>query len=161
MPDRTLETPELPGWRKPLATPGALAHRLQSLPIATHGYFVLMLRAHLPFVRHPEHEKCPEGPWLFEAITETYLPPLQVLDRCNRDGVFGRLTLSLWPTLCTMLTDPLLQRRFKQLLRGLIELAVKESLLICCERAFHELAWISPHLNAARQHMTRASPSFQ
>ena len=36
------------------------------------GYFSIVLHAHLPFVRHPEHEKFLEENWLFEAITETY-----------------------------------------------------------------------------------------
>ena len=36
------------------------------------GYLSLILHAHLPFVRHPEHEKFLEENWLFEAIIETY-----------------------------------------------------------------------------------------
>ena len=72
------------------------------------GYLSLVLHAHLPFVRHPEHEKFLEESWLFEAITETYLPLLQVLNGWLRDGLDARLTLSLSPTLCAMLRDPLL-----------------------------------------------------
>ena len=34
----------------------------------------LVLNAHLPFVRKPEFESFFEERWLFEAITETYLP---------------------------------------------------------------------------------------
>ena len=34
------------------------------------GYLSLVLHAHLPFVRHPEHDKFLEESWLFEAITE-------------------------------------------------------------------------------------------
>ena len=44
------------------------------------GYLSLVLHAHLPFVRHPEHEKFLEENWLFEAITETYVPLLQILE---------------------------------------------------------------------------------
>ena len=43
------------------------------------GYLALVLHAHLPFVRHPEHEKFLEENWLFEAITETYPPLIQVM----------------------------------------------------------------------------------
>ena len=43
------------------------------------GYLSLVLHAHLPFVRHPEHEKFLEENWLYEAITESYLPLLQLL----------------------------------------------------------------------------------
>jgi 1,4-alpha-glucan branching enzyme len=38
------------------------------------GFLCLVLHAHLPFVRHPEHERSLEEQWLFEAIAETYLP---------------------------------------------------------------------------------------
>ena len=38
------------------------------------GYFSLILHAHLPFVRHPEYPEFLEEDWLYEAITEVYLP---------------------------------------------------------------------------------------
>ena len=81
------------------------------------GYLSLILHAHLPFVRHPEHEKFLEENWLFEAITETYVPLLQVMEGWQRDGMETRLTLTLTPTLCAMLLDPLLQQRIEALLK--------------------------------------------
>ena len=75
------------------------------------GYLSLVLHAHLPFVRHPEHERFLEETWLFEAITEAYIPLLQLLERWRRDGLDTRLTLTLTPTLCSMLLDPLLPSR--------------------------------------------------
>jgi 1,4-alpha-glucan branching enzyme len=106
------------------------------------GYLALVLHAHLPFVRHPEHEKFLEESWLFEAVTETYLPLLQILDGWQRDGMDARLTLSLSPTLCSMLLDPLLRDRYTRHLDGLIELAEKEVHRTHWDRAFHELAWM-------------------
>ena len=47
----------------------------------TQGYLSLILHAHLPFVRHPEHEDFLEECWLFEAITETYIPLLRCFER--------------------------------------------------------------------------------
>jgi len=41
------------------------------------GSLALVLHAHLPFVRHPEHESFHEENWLFEAISESYVPLLQ------------------------------------------------------------------------------------
>ena len=38
------------------------------------GYLALVLHAHLPFVRHPEYPEFLEEDWLFEAISETYVP---------------------------------------------------------------------------------------
>ena len=52
-----------------------------------YGAFALILHAHLPFVRHPEHEDFLEEDWLFEAITETYLPLLRMLRRLVDDEV--------------------------------------------------------------------------
>lgn len=76
------------------------------------GYLAILLHAHLPFVRHPEHPSFLEERWLFEAITECYLPLLAALERLTADGVPFRITLSLSPPLAAMLRDDLLQRRY-------------------------------------------------
>jgi 1,4-alpha-glucan branching enzyme len=104
------------------------------------GYLSLVLHAHLPFVRHPEHEKFLEENWLFEAITETYLPLLQTMQGWQRDGMATRLTLTLTPTLCSMLLDPLLQDRYARHLNELIELAEKEIHRTHWDKTFHDLA---------------------
>jgi 1,4-alpha-glucan branching enzyme len=90
------------------------------------GYLSLILHAHLPFVRHPEHERALEENWLFEALTESYIPILQLLERWQNDHIKAPLTLSLTPTLCSMLGDALLQRRYARYLEQLIELAENE-----------------------------------
>jgi 1,4-alpha-glucan branching enzyme len=90
------------------------------------GYLLLLLHAHLPYVRHPEQPACPQERWLFEAISESYLPLLGALQRLAAAGVPCRLTLSLSPTLLAMLGDPLLQRRYRAHLAALIRLAERE-----------------------------------
>jgi 1,4-alpha-glucan branching enzyme len=104
------------------------------------GYLALILHAHLPFVRHPEHERFLEETWLFEAITEAYLPLLALLYGWQRDSVEARLTLTLSPTLCSMLQDPLLQARYERHLAELLDLAGKEIHRTRLERPFHRLA---------------------
>jgi len=104
------------------------------------GYLSLVLHAHLPFVRHPEHAKFLEENWLFEAITETYVPLLQVMEGWARDGMDTPLTLTLTPTLCAMLLDPLLQERYQRHLDGLLDLAEKEIHRTHWEKPFRELA---------------------
>jgi len=106
----------------------------------THGYLSLVLHAHLPFVRHPEHDRFLEENWLFEAVVETYLPLLQVIEGWQRQGMRAPITLSLSPTLCAMLLDPLLQDRTQRHLDGLIELAEREVHRTHWDRAFHPLA---------------------
>src|SRR5215470_3860607 len=90
------------------------------------GYLALILHAHLPYVRHPEHEDSLEENWLFEAITETYIPLFLVMDGLLEDGIDFRLTFSLTATLASMLLDPLLQARYLKKLEKSIELAEKE-----------------------------------
>jgi 1,4-alpha-glucan branching enzyme len=76
------------------------------------GYLALVLHAHLPFVRHPEHPRFLEEHWLYEAITDAYVPLLEVLSERTGRHPGPCLTLSLSPTLVAMLGDPLLQARF-------------------------------------------------
>src|SRR5438132_3567597 len=76
------------------------------------GSLALVLHAHLPFVRHPEHESFHEENWLFEAISESYVPLLQMMQRLLRRGIRFQITLSISPTLCAMLSDPLLRDRY-------------------------------------------------
>jgi 1,4-alpha-glucan branching enzyme len=104
------------------------------------GYLALVLHAHLPFVRHPEHERFLEENWLYEAITETYLPLLQLLQGWRRDGLSPRLTLTLSPTLCSMLQDPLLQGRYERHLKELLDLAGKEIHRTHWEKPLRDLA---------------------
>lgn len=90
------------------------------------GYLILVLHAHLPYVRHPEYPYMSEELWLFEAITESYIPLLRMLEGLERDRVPCRLTLSLSPTLIAMLQDPLLRQRYLKHLDCLCALAQAE-----------------------------------
>ena len=65
-----------------------------------------------PMFRHPEYPSFLEEDWLFEAITETYIPLLHIFERLCHDGVPWRLTMSLTPPLLSMFMDPLLQDRY-------------------------------------------------
>ncbi len=105
------------------------------------GYLSLVLHAHLPFVRHPEHEKFLEENWLYEAITETYIPLLQILEKWQAEGIKAPLTLTLTPTLCSMLLDPLLQDRYSRRLEQMIELAEKEIHRTHWEQRLNSLAF--------------------
>src|ERR1700756_694626 len=90
------------------------------------GQLALILHAHLPFVRHPEHEDFVEEEWFFEAITETYIPLLRAMQRLIDDFVPFKLTMSITPTLCAMLQDQLLRERYVRHLELLIDLATRE-----------------------------------
>jgi 1,4-alpha-glucan branching enzyme len=91
-----------------------------------HGLLAIILHAHLPFVRHPEYQEFLEEDWLFEAISETYIPLLHILEGCLAEGIKARITLGLTPPLCEMLADPMLQQRYLGHINRLIELCEKE-----------------------------------
>ncbi|AKU90651.1 glycoside hydrolase family 57 protein [Vulgatibacter incomptus] len=115
------------------------------------GYLILHLHAHLPFVRHPEHERFLEEDWLFEAITETYLPLVSRFEKLADDGVPFRISMTLTPPLVQMLRDELLQRRYGAHLDRLCELAEKELDRTRHEPRLHDTArFYHHHLNHSR-----------
>ncbi|MFI5298097.1 MAG: DUF1957 domain-containing protein, partial [Polyangiales bacterium] len=95
-------------------------------PVRSTAELAIVLHAHLPFVRHPEHPRHLEERWLFDATTECYLPLVDMLDRLAAEGVPVALTMSLTPTLADMLRDDLLNARFEQHLSRLDSLLRKE-----------------------------------
>jgi 1,4-alpha-glucan branching enzyme len=104
------------------------------------GYLSIHLHAHLPFVRHPEYEDFLEEDWLYEAISETYLPLLKVFDRAADEGIPFRFSLTMSPPLVAMLRDELLMARYASRLGKLCELADKEVHRTRNDPTFHPLA---------------------
>jgi 1,4-alpha-glucan branching enzyme len=69
------------------------------------GYVVLVLHAHLPYVIG--HGKWPHGSdWLCEAVSETYIPLLNLLHRLSAEGRHAGFTVGITPVLCEMLASP-------------------------------------------------------
>src|SRR5256885_15638085 len=91
----------------------------------SRGALSIVLHAHLPYVRHPEYPEFLEEDWLYEAIPETYLPLLEVFDRCVDDAIPFRITMTLTPPLVGMLRDELLMARYAKRLAPLSELRDK------------------------------------
>lgn len=134
------------------------------------GYLCLVLHGHLPFIRHPEHDDFLEEDWLYEAITETYIPLIKVFRSLEKDKIDWRLTMSLTPTLISMLSDELLQNRYLKHLDMLIDLANKEiertrwqgdfnNLALMYQKNFLEARHI--FLEAYNKNLVNAFKSFQ
>jgi 1,4-alpha-glucan branching enzyme len=104
------------------------------------GYLLLVLHAHLPYVRHPEYDRFLEERWFFEAVTETYIPLIKFFDRLRAEHTPFKLTLSISPTLANMMEDPLLRERCLRHLDMSVALAEKE-----CERTkdWHDVNFLS------------------
>jgi 1,4-alpha-glucan branching enzyme len=75
----------------------------------SRGALLLVLHAHLPYVRHLDVPAPLEADWLPEAVAGAYLPLLEVLERLREEGIAVRLTLSVSPTLLSMLEDEALK----------------------------------------------------
>ena len=90
------------------------------------GYVSFVLHAHLPFIHHPESDDYLEEQWLFEAISETYLPLLRNFKKLVDEKVEFRITMSMTPPLLWMLDNKLLQKKYIHYLKEHIELCEKE-----------------------------------
>jgi 1,4-alpha-glucan branching enzyme len=116
-----------------------------------------VLHAHLPFVRHPEHPEFLEEDWLYEAITEVYLPLIFVFQQLHEMKARPRLAMNVSPPLCEMLTDPLLEERYTRHLENLLALSEKE--VVRTEREAREFQPVArmyfENLSAAHHLWTR------
>src|SRR5450759_2835856 len=75
------------------------------------GYFSLVLHTHMPYVR--KNGVWPVGEdWLYQAMSETYIPLLGALAQLEGEGVGPCLALTLTPVLCEQLADPYIQEQF-------------------------------------------------
>lgn len=104
------------------------------------GYWIPVLHSHLPFVKHPKYDYFLEEHWLFEAITECYIPLLRNLKRLNKAKIDFRLTVSITPPLAEMLSDDHLAKKYISYLDRLIELGGKEVKRTKGDKEFEPLA---------------------
>jgi len=104
------------------------------------GTFALVLHAHLPYVRHPEHAHSVEEAWLFEAVADCYLPLLDVFSRLAEEGIAYRVTVSLSPTLLAMWSDELLRERCARYLHARCELGRREMERTVADAGLREVA---------------------
>ncbi len=118
------------------------------------GVLIIHLHAHLPFVRHPEHSSFLEEDWLYEAMSECYIPLLIMMERLKADRVPFKLSFTLSPPLCEMLADELLMSRYRARLGGLLDLGFKELMRTRSNPDFYNAAAF--HL----QHFTSVAEYF-
>ncbi|MBV7275439.1 DUF1957 domain-containing protein [Clostridiaceae bacterium UIB06] len=105
------------------------------------GYVSIILHSHMPFVRHPEVDDSLEERWLFEAISECYLPLINVYDNLIKDDINFKITMSITPTLMSMLEDSYLQNRYLEYLEKSIDLSEKEKSRTKNDKALNKLAY--------------------
>jgi 1,4-alpha-glucan branching enzyme len=107
--------------------------------MAKPGKIHLLLHAHLPFVREPSYDRFLEENWFFEAMAETYLPIIQMLNRLEEKGVPGTLNFSVSSVLLAMLTDRSLLDKFSRHLHKQLELLEREKVRLQNDSEFMEV----------------------
>lgn len=105
------------------------------------GYVAMLLHSHMPYVRHPEKEDSLEERWLFEGISECYLPMIQGYEKLVEENIDFMITMSITPTLMSMLLDPYLNKRYKNYLKLSIELSEKEIIRTRDDKELNKVAY--------------------
>lgn len=90
------------------------------------GFLNMVLHTHLPYVNHPENDNYIEEEWLYEAITETYIPLIKYFNMLVEENVEFSITMSLTPPLLEMLDSKVQQEKYIRYLQKHIELSQKE-----------------------------------
>jgi 1,4-alpha-glucan branching enzyme len=83
---------------------------------------VLALHAHLPYVRIPEKRFPLQELWLFQALTECYIPLILCFRSLLEENINFKITLSISPTLISMLSDDYYKSKYEDYLRTSMEL---------------------------------------
>ena len=91
---------------------------------------VFIIKTYQDYIRTNDGEICPQDRSklnsLFEAVSDSYIPLLNMFARLENDGVDFKLGLVLPPVLCIMLENPDVQRLYKDFLDKRIALGKKE-----------------------------------
>jgi len=94
--------------------------------MASRGSLMFLLHAHLPYVNHPQDSAFLEENWFFEAVVETYVPLISVLERLAAEGIRPGVAVSISPTLGAMLENEALEAKLGRYVDSRLELIEKE-----------------------------------
>ena len=87
---------------------------------------ILHFVAHKGYFKHLETENVSKNQILFVAISQIYLPLLNMFANLESDGVPFKMGITISPTLCAQLSDPVLQQKYIEWLDKLIVLGESE-----------------------------------
>ncbi|HAF85203.1 MAG TPA: DUF1957 domain-containing protein, partial [Sphaerochaeta sp.] len=112
-----------------------------------------ILNLHLPYVRHLEYPRFLEEDWLFESMSESYLPMLRMFYKLRDEKIPYSLTVSISSTIMCMVTDESLQNRFNSYLERNRELGEKE-VVRCATKQPEFLEMAVFYLEQLKQNLT-------
>ena len=114
---------------------------------------VLTIVGHQGYIRHEDSKRYAlQNDILFGAISQTYLPLINMFHRLEDDGVEFRLAVVLSPSLCSLLDDELIKEQYIQWLEKRISFGEKEverlssekdllkNALLCLDKAKKDLS---------------------
>lgn len=87
---------------------------------------VLNIVAHQSFIRHLDGDNVSKNSILFSAISDTYLPLLRMFGNLEAEGIPFKVNMVITPTLCSMLSDPVIQEQYIEWLDSVIKLGEAE-----------------------------------
>ncbi|MFX1312577.1 MAG: 1,4-alpha-glucan branching protein domain-containing protein [Promethearchaeota archaeon] len=86
------------------------------------GYLGLVLQGHIPWCKRSGTWPAGEE-WLMEAMSETYIPMLNILRELKESGLKTAITINITPILAEQLADEYMKQRFSQYMENLISRA--------------------------------------
>ena len=89
---------------------------------------LLVLHAHLPYIRIPDKRFPLQELWLHQAVTESYIPLILCLRELIEEKTDFNITLSISPTLLAMLSDDYFKQKYGDYLATLLEILRKKSI---------------------------------
>lgn len=103
------------------------------------GAFAFVLHSHLPFVRKSGIWPFGEE-WLYEGLTETYIPILDIINKLKKEGYKVKLTVSITPVLMEQLQDTYILIEFQKYLQDRIKRAEKDIIKFSKNKPFLKVA---------------------
>jgi 1,4-alpha-glucan branching enzyme len=92
------------------------------MPKTAKTKILLALHAHLPYIKIPDKRFPLQELWLFQALTESYIPLILCFRSLLEDKIDFKITFSISPTLLSMLSDEYYKQKYDDYLRTLMEL---------------------------------------
>jgi 1,4-alpha-glucan branching enzyme len=96
------------------------------MSVMQQKFFSLVFNAHLPFIRQPDSDVVREERYLFERLSDTFIPFLKMLDHLETDRIPFKMAVSFSPTLCHMLRDEYLIEKYLAYADRQIEFGLSE-----------------------------------
>ncbi|MBR4321010.1 1,4-alpha-glucan branching protein domain-containing protein [Treponema sp.] len=102
---------------------------------------VLTIIAHQGYIRHEnEGDYALQNDILFSALSQTYLPLLDMFHRFENEGIDFKLAMVLSPSLCSLLDDEMIKGQYVRWLEKRIALGEKEVIRLSADEKLLENA---------------------